>query len=236
VRYTRQELKQDRFVETATDAMHWTVAHRQKLITGGIALVVILAILIGGFWYSRYNENKASADLGQALMIYQAPLRPAGTPADPQMLSFTSIQERAKAASDDFNRIASEYGSTRSGKYAKYFAGLCAIDMGNNKVAEEQLKYTAGVRNDDVASLSKLALAALYRDTKRPEDAINTYKQLIDHPTDAVPKVTAQLQLAEFYSARQPGEAKKIYEQITKDNPQSAVAELASAKLQELNK
>lgn len=236
MRYTRQQLKQDRFVEGASDAMHWTVEHRQKLIAGGIALVVIVVILFGGLWYYRHNETKAADELGQALLIYQAPLRPASMPPDPQQISFTSVQERAKAASDEFNRIASEYGSTRSGKYAKYFAGLCAIDLGNDKVAEEQLKYTAGVRDNEIASLSKLALAALYRDTNRDADAIKTYKELIDHPTRSVPKVTAQLQLAEMYATRQPAEAKKLYEQIAKENAQSAAGELASSKLQELNK
>ncbi len=236
MRYTRQELKQDRFVETASDAMHWTVEHRQKLINGGIALIVIIVVVIGGIWYSRYNETKATNELGHALLTYQAPLRPASMPADPQQVSFTSAQERAQAASEEFNKIASSYGSTRAGKYAKYFAGLCAVDMNNTKVAEEHLKYAAGVRNDEISSLAKLALAALYRDTNREADAVGLYKQLVDHPTTSVPKITAQLQLAELYSAKQPAEAKKIYEQIAKDNSQNAAGEIANGKLQELNK
>ncbi len=39
-------------------------------------------------------------------------------------------------------------------------------------------------------------------------------------PTTSVSKVTAQLQLAELYQdSNQPLEAKRIYEQIKKDNP-----------------
>lgn len=234
MRYTRQELKQDRFAETAADAMHWTVAHRSKLVSGGIALAVLLIVLLGGFWYVRHTETTAAADLGHALTVYNAPLRPAGMPADPQQISFSSIKERAQAASDEFNKIASSYGFTRSGKYAKYFAGLAAIDMDNTKVAEEHLKYTAGVRDADIASLSKLALAALYRDLNREADAVAKYKDLIDHPTNSVPKVTSQLQLAEMYSVKQPAEAKKIYEQIAKENPKSALAEIATTKSQQL--
>ena len=234
MRYTRQQLKQDRFAETAADAMHWTVAHRAKLVSGGIVLAVLLAILGGGFWYVLHTETVAADELGHALMIYNAPLRPAGTPADPQQVSFTSVQERAKAASDEFNRIASSYGVTRSGKYAKYFAGLASIDMGNDKVAEEDLKYTAGVRDAEIASLSKLALAALYRDTNRDADAAKEYNELIAHPTLSVPKVTAQLQLAEMYSAKQPADAKKIYQQIATENPKSAIGEMATGKLQQM--
>lgn len=234
MRYTRQELKQDRLAETAADAMHWTAEHRSKLVNGGIALALLAAIAIGGLWYTRHRENAAADALGRAMLIYQAPLRPASMPPDPQQLSFTSVQERAKAASDEFNKIASEYGSVRSGKFAKYFAGLAAIDMGNEKVAEDHLKYAAGVRDGDIASLARLALAALYRDSGREADAVSLYKELIARPARTVPKVTAQLQLAELYSAKQPNEARNIYQQIVKDNPKSSVAELANARLQDL--
>jgi predicted negative regulator of RcsB-dependent stress response len=234
VRYTRQALKQDRFKETAVEAVDWTVEHRSKLITGGIILAIIVAVVFGVYWYSGYRDTKAAELLGHALMVYQAPLRPAGMPPDPQQLSYTSIKERGEAAGIEFNKVAAEYGSTRSGKYAKYFAGLAALDAGNQKAAEDHLKYVAGVRDKDIASLAKVALAALYRDTNRQADAINIYKDLIAHPTQTVPKVTAQLQLAELYAATEPNQAKVIYQQIVKDNPQGAAAEIAQGKIQGL--
>lgn len=234
MRYTRQELKQDRFATTAADAMHWTVEHRSKMVSGSIAVAVILLVFIGGFWFVHHRESAASEALGHAMLIEQAPLRPPAIPADPQQLSFTSVQERAQAASVEFNKVASEYGSTRSGKFAKYFAGLAAVDQGNLKVAEDHLKYASSLRDDDVSSLSKLALAAVYRDDNRANDAITLYKELIAHPTQSVPKVTAQLQLAEMYAPKQPNEARAIYQQIVKDNPQSAAGEMATAKMQEL--
>ncbi len=235
MRYTRQALKQDRFAETAADAVHWTVEHRSKLVAGGVVLAIIVAVVGGGYWYTSYRDGKASELLGHALMVYQAPLRPPGMPPDPQQLSYTSIKERGEAAGIEFNKVAAEYGSTRSGKYAKYFAGLAALDAGNPKAAEDHLKYVAGVRDKDIANLAKIALAAVYRDSNRQADAINLYKDLIARPTQTVPKVTAQLQLAELYTANnQPNEAKAIYQQIVKDNPQGAAAEIAQGKIQQL--
>ena len=234
MRYTRQALKQDRFKETAADAVHWTVEHRSKLVAGGIILAIALAIVAGGYWYNVSRDTKAADLLGHALMVYQAPLRPASMPADPQQLSFTSIKERAEAAGIEFNKVAAEYGSTRSGKYAKYFAGLAALDAGNQKAAEDHLKYVAGLGDKDVSSLGKLALAAIYRDSNRQADAINLYKDLIAHPTQTVPKVTAQLQLADLYASNnQPNEAKAIYQQIVKDSPQSSAAQIATGKMQQ---
>jgi predicted negative regulator of RcsB-dependent stress response len=235
VRYTRQALKQDRFKEATADAVDWTVEHRSKLIAGGIILAIVVAGIGGFWWYSSHREAEAAELLGHALMVYKAPIRPAGMPADPQQLSFTSTKERAEAAGIEFNKVAAEFGSTRSGKYAKYFAGLAAMDAGNDNVAEEHLKYVAGLGDKDVSSLAKQALAALYRDTNRQADAINLYKELIAHPTQTVPKVTAQLQLADLYAANnQPNEAKAIYQQIVKDDPQGVGAEIAQGKMQQL--
>ncbi len=234
MRYTRQALKQDRFKEAAVEAVDWTVEHRSKLVAGGILLAVAIAVGGGLWWYTSYRNGKAAELLGNALMVYHAPLRPAGIPADPQELSFTSIKERAEAAGIEFNKVAAEYGATRSGKYAKYFAGLAAMDAGNDKAAEEHLKYVAGIRDKDISSLAKMALAALDRDTGRQADAINLYKGLIAQPTQTVPKVMAQLELADLYSSGQSNEAKAIYQQIVKDNPQSAAAEIAQSKMQQL--
>jgi hypothetical protein len=47
--------------------------------------------------------------------------------------------------------------------------------------------------------------------------------------------VTAQFQLAELYqSSNQPLDAKRLYEQIKKDNPSSTAVEIATQKLTEL--
>jgi TolA-binding protein len=48
-----------------------------------------------------------------------------------------------------------------------------------------------------------------------------------------VSKTTAQIGLAETYEADgQPAEAKRIYQQVQKDNPTGAAAQLAQEKMQ----
>src|SRR4051794_18356325 len=192
VRYTRHELKQDRFAETAAGAMHWTVEHRSKIINGTIALAVLVLLVGGGWWYMNHRDQQASEALGQAMIVYNAPIRPANIPADPQVQSYASFTERAKAAKTEFAKIADQYGSTRSGQYAKYFAALCDSDTGNTAGAEQGLKSVADSRNDEIASLAKFALATLYRGMNREADAIKLLKDLSDHPTTSVPKTTAQ--------------------------------------------
>ena len=61
------------------------------------------------------------------------------------------------------------------------------------------------------------------------------YQELISKPTTAVSKVTAQLQLAELYqTSNQPLDAKRLYEQVKKDNPSTEAGQLATQKLTEL--
>jgi predicted negative regulator of RcsB-dependent stress response len=108
-------------------------------------------------------------------------------------------------------------------------------DMGDNASAEKQFSEVGAGRHKEIASLAKLALAALYQDTNRTAQAVQIYKDLADHPTASVGKATAQLQLASLYEAmQQPGEAVKVYEQLQKDSPAGPAAQLATQRLQVL--
>ena len=107
--------------------------------------------------------------------------------------------------------------------------------MGDNAAAERDLKEVASSRNEDLAALGRFALASLYRNTNRTKGAIELYKQLADKPTRTVGKVMAQLELASTYqSLQQPDQAKLIYQQIQKENPNTDAAQLATTKMQAL--
>ena len=227
MRYTRQQLKQDKLAETAAEAVHWTVAHRKTIISGAIALAVLVAAGISIFWYRDYRQAGAAQKFGDALVTYNAPVLPDASQGN-QMVSFASVADRALAAKKQFYAISAEYGSARAGQWAHYFAALCEVDLGNYDVAEGQLKDVAKSRNVEVSSLAKLALASVYRNQKKDSDAVAVYKDLIDHPTLSVPKTTAQLGLADLYQASEPAEASKLYEQIAKDDAKGPAGQIAA--------
>jgi predicted negative regulator of RcsB-dependent stress response len=236
---TRRQLKQDRFSQATFDAaeatVHWTVDHKSKLVVGGVILAVVLAAAFGGWYYLNQQDQKASIELNQAVRTLDASVRPAGTPAEPEILSFTSAKDRATQAHKQLQTIVDTYPHTRTAEFARYFMGLTSSQLGDNASAERDLKDVASSHNEDLASLAKMALANVYRNTHRTKDAIDIYNSLIAKPTRSVGKATAQMELADTYqSSQQPSDAKRVYEQMQKENPASDVAQFATQKLQQL--
>ncbi len=236
---TRHHLKQDTFsrvtIGAAEKTAHWSVEHRNTLVAAIVVTVVAVAAVIGGWYYLQAQDEKASFDLAQAVRTMETQLRPAGSPAQPDFPTFTSVKERAEAAQKQFQAIVDKYPHTRTADMAHYFLGVTAVSLSDNASAERNFKEVASKGNREVASLAKDALAALYANTNRPKDAVAIYQELINKPTDSVSKVTAQLQLAETYhNSNQPLDAKKLYEQIKKDNPGVEAGQIATQKLAQL--
>jgi len=229
---TRHQLKQDRFskvtLEAAEKTAHWSAEHQSKLIAAAIAVVVVAAIAFGGWYYVNSQDEKASAELSTAVRTFETPVRPAGVPAQPGTESFASPQERATAARKQFQAIVDKYPRTHTADMARYFVGLASAQLRDNTAAERNLQEAAKSSNADLAALGKFALASVYRADNKDTQAVDLYKQLIDKPTIVVSKATAQLELAGFYESRQkPDEAKKIYDQVAKENPATEAASLA---------
>ena len=232
MRYTRHQLKQDKFAESAAEAVQEVVQHRTGIVRL-VSVVVVLALLGGGvFWYVHSREHEAADALGQALVIYNAPVLPPGTPKEGSMTTFNSDQERLIAAKNAFYAISDKFGWTNSGQYARYMAGTAELQLGNFKVAEDQLRALSNSRHRELAALAEYALASVYREEKRDQDAINQLQLLIEKPTASVPKATAQFALADLYvSQHQPDKAKVIYDQIAKDNSKNSIGQIAKAHL-----
>jgi len=233
---TRHQLKQDAFsrvtIGAAEKTADWTVEHRSTLIISAIVAALVVAGVIGGWAYLNAQDQKASLELSAAVRTMETQLRAPGTPEQPDFPTFTSAKERAEAAKKQFQAIVDKYPHTRTSDMAHYFLGVTAQTLSDNAAAERNFKDVASGGNREVASIAKNALAALYGQTSRQKEAIALYQELINKPTTAVSKATAQLQLAELYqNSNQPLDAKRMYEQIKKENPASDAAQLATEKL-----
>ena len=147
---TRHQLKQDAFSRVTFDAAEktadWTVAHRTTLIVSAVAIAIVLAAAVGGWYYLSAQDEKASFDFSLAVRTLDTQLRPAGTPAQPDVPSFTSAKERAEAAQKNFQAIVDKYPHTRTADLAHYFLGVTTADLSDNATAERNFKQVAIAR------------------------------------------------------------------------------------------
>ncbi len=230
----RHQLKQDQFATTTAETYNWALAHQKQVIMVTVAAVVALALVLGGYLYVQHQGQQAAFQLNQAMRTYTAPIRPANMPAQPGEESFTSIAERANASRPKFQAAADAYPHTDAGKIGLYMVGITQVEAGNNTAAEATLQKAASAGGKDLASLANLALANLYASTGREQRAIDIYKKLIDKPTNTVNQSAARMALAQVYTTKDPARARELYEQIKKDDPNSAASTLANNRLETL--
>jgi tetratricopeptide (TPR) repeat protein len=233
---TRHQLKQDRFSRVTLGAaeatVHWSVEHRSKLLFGSVALLIVIGLAVGAWYHMNQQDQEASVVLGEGVRDLETPIRPAGMPPQPDTPTFASAEERATEARKRFQSVVGLYPHTRAAEFARYFSAVASESLDDHASAERELKQVSALHNSDLASLASFALAAVYRDTNRGAEAIALYKKLLEKPTRTVSKVACQMALADTYqSSGQVLEAKRIYEQVEKENPGSEAGQLASSKL-----
>jgi tetratricopeptide (TPR) repeat protein len=233
----RQLKKQDQFVAITESGVDWAKSNREKAIAAGVAVVVLILVIAGGYSWYQHRSNAAATAFGAAMETYNTPLATPGQHVPPGMKTFTNAKDRAAAANAQFESVAHQYGMEKDGKLALYFAGLTYMEEGQNTSAEDALKKVAGSWDSGLASLAKLSLAQLYQQTGRDDQAAGVYKQLASGNSDTVPPNLAKLQLAEMYSAEGKTEqAREIYAKLKdsdkdkKGNPGPA-GEIAAEKL-----
>lgn len=230
----RHQLKQDKFASTTAETYSWALEHQKQVIMVTVAAVVALAIVLGGYLYFQHQGQQAAVQLNQAMRTYTAPIRPANMPAQPGEESYTSVAERANASRPKFQTVADAYPHTDAGKVALYMVGVTEVEAGNNSGGEATLQKASNAGGKDLAALANLALANLYASTGREQQAIELYNKLIAKPTNTVTQSAARMALAQVYAAKDPAKARELYEQIKKDNPNSAASTLATNRLEAL--
>jgi tetratricopeptide (TPR) repeat protein len=229
---TKATLKQDHFLTTTTTGLAWASENRRSVIVTTALLLLAILVVVGGAAIYHSRSESASTAFGAAMQAYQTPLASPGQQVPPGTKTYSSVNERARAANALFSQVAGQYGMTPAGKTAAYFSGLTDLEAGQNQQAEDALKKVASGWDKDLAALAKLSLADLYRQTGRDSQAVALYQDLAAKPVSTVPAGVAQLQLAELYqSENKPEEARKIYAQLKDKDAKGPAGIIAAQKL-----
>jgi len=180
------------------------------------------------YWVLR--SSAADSALGAALDVYTSPLAPPGAPPISGM--YTASADRAKEANREFVAVASEYGWLPEGSKAHYFAGVTYAELGQNGNAETQLTAAAHSWDRNLSNLAKLALAGLYHQTARDNDAIALYNEIAAKPSATVSTAVAQLDLADLYATEgKQDQARALWAKVRDADKDGAAGQIAAQKL-----
>jgi predicted negative regulator of RcsB-dependent stress response len=218
----RKDLKKDEIRDTFVHGVESIASHQQILwVVVGAALAVALAVF-GWSSYTRRQTAKAAAALDDAKKTFQARIRTQGEAAEPGELTYVDEKNKFGDSERKFLAVASQYGRTRPGQIARYYAALSEIQLKQYGEAEKNLAQMDSSGDESLAGLAKFQLAGVYDLEGKGSQAVQVYQQLADKPTVFVPKPLVLLTLAGHYSKTDPAQASKLYNEVKKDFPDAA--------------
>ncbi len=231
---SRKELKKDEFAETLAHGAEVALSHQRLFwMIGGAALAVVL-LVVGWRFYSDRQTTKATAELDDAMKVFDARIRPAGAPEQPGEVTYVAEKNKYEDAAKKFAAVAEHYPRTRPGQLARYYAALSLMRLGRDADAQKWLQGLANSGNEEFAAMARFQLAEVYEKTGKGAEALKLYQQLLAKPALLVPKPVVLLALADLQRASNPQEAIKLYNQIKTEFPETPAGDEADKRLETL--
>jgi tetratricopeptide (TPR) repeat protein len=226
---TRHDLKSDRFVEEVGHTVEYVSSHKDRGAKyGGIVLAAILLIAGGWYWRGKQAETRA-LDLGAAMKIRDATIAPMPNPGDTR-LAFPTMQEKNNALRRALVDVAARHSGSNEAAVAHYLLGVLDSDENKMADAEKNFQKAADSGDSEYASLAKWSLQQIYTFSGREKQAEDILRGFVSKPTTMVSSEQATITLAQLISKKNPQEAMKMLEPLSKGSRQ-AVARYASSLL-----
>lgn len=227
---TRRALKGDKFAQAAVTSASWVGEHSDSVMRWAITAGAIVVVVVGGLIFWNVRSSAAETALGAALDVYTTPLATPGAPPEPGV--YATLADRAKEANGQFVAVAHDYSMMPEAAKAHYFAGVTDEELGQNGPAETELKAASHSWDHNVSNLAKVALAGLYRQTSRNDEAASLYNEIIAKPSATVSAPVAQLDLADLYAAQgKQTDARNLWAKIKDTDKDGAAGSIATEKL-----
>lgn len=195
-----RELQHDRFRDTTMsffDRLGDLLEGRGRTILYGLAGLIVAALVI--FQIVRWTNKKsdeARQALGRAITISRTQVTTTPPPGSTEP-TFATDKERAQRAIEEFEKVAAKYGDPYRSE-SRYFIASNRLTVDRQKGISE-LTELQNSSVEEVAALSKFALAQAYESDGKLDDATRHYTELAKLNSTAVTPDTANLRLAKVY-------------------------------------
>jgi len=162
-----QEVKND---DVVIKAKGFFTQYQKPLLT----ILIVLIVLVGG-WFGYQNFIVAPKQEEAENTMWKAE----------QYFREDSLQLALNG--DKFNRgftyVINNYGSTKAGNLAKYYAGVCYLRLGNFNKAVDNLKaFSTSAKQ--IQMMAYGALADAYSELNKNDEAVDNYKKAANEFTD----------------------------------------------------
>ncbi len=231
---SRKEIKRDEVAEVVGRSVTYAQSHGRTIgLAVGVAVLALVVLL--GFWGFRASQRgKASAALGEALRVAAAPIQTTDAkPDDPDAPSFPTAEARRARAKKAFENVRESYRFSTAADVASVYLGQIAAEEGKLDEARKLWEdYLDDHPNDLLAGNVKLNLIELDRRAGKTEAIVASLEKMLDASEGPLPKDAILFELASAYeSAKRDSEAKKAYQRILDEYPQSGYRALAQQKV-----
>ncbi len=232
----KQQIKQDELRTGFEHAASWATLHRDEVRVTAIAVAVLLLAVVGYGSYRSHQQASAERAFDEALTVFHAPVagQPDATGAAGTVYATKAEKDQKAAAA--FADVSKRYGSSATGRRARYYAALSNLELGKTAEAEAELKDLSSKGDDPlIRDLSRLALADLQRSNARYDQAIDAYRKVADDSGSVVPRDHALMRIgATLEDAKRGPEAIQAYRRILDEFPSSVYVTDAKTRIQYL--
>jgi hypothetical protein len=209
---------------------------------GGILLAGIIVILF--VKWSHRKRDEAQQALGRAITISKTSISATPLPSSTEP-TFGSEKERAQRSIEEFQKVADKYGDPYRSE-SRYFIATNRLVLDRQKGMSE-LAELGNSSVEEVASLSKFALAQANESDGKLDDAARLYAELAKLNSPTVTPETANLRLAKVYEKQGKKKeaadvlfnivdaSRKAKDRDNKPLPQSGAAREAASELEKLD-
>jgi predicted negative regulator of RcsB-dependent stress response len=204
---TRKEiLTEDPVQLTIIHAVDFFRAQWKNILMGVAAVLLIAAGVYFGLQVLDSRDVQAQQEFAKGLDFYHAAIDPTAqdNPYDKGFTpTFRNDPAKYQAAAKAFASVSSKYSFSKLAVLAKYYEGLCQLELGQKDGAQKLLE---GVRNNTkdrtTGYLARKVLAGIYLSSGNAKGAQELVEGMIGDPQCQLPKEELKLQLAQIYTSQ----------------------------------
>lgn len=230
---TNQEEERLENVESALSKTELWIENNQKILW--IILIALLVIGVGIFFVNKYQKERNEKAMNQSFP-QEINFEEQANKAVDFASYYVENENYATALNGDgenpgFLDIVKSYGSTKAGKLAAYYAGLCYLKQGNYNEAIEYLKKYDN--NDKVlAALSLNLIGDCYMQLDNQKEAVSYYEKASKKNPNEFTTPMILSKLGDTYQIMgNESKALETYKTLKKDFPNSNEAFEISKKI-----